>query len=221
MSKLIIVFLGIGISVILVVVLLVGMSFAGESNRGPGDAVSNFWYWFAWFACLVPAAAAIYNVNVDNMPIWLLVLFWLMGVAGVAVGSFGYDYFFPRYTTVSDPSAINTYAKFKNANAEFAMEKPEIVKGLFKPIYDKSGKRSDEFEKSEDSAIALAKTMGSPISIKQKDGKGDRVFLIYPYEVESNINVFPTTETELARLISGKPVSRGLLRFLSALPSIN
>jgi hypothetical protein len=144
-----------------------------------------------------------------------------MGPAGATAGVMAYEYFFPSpYTTNSNPESINSFAKFKNANVEFAKEKPEIIMGLFQPIFNRSGMRSVEFGRAEDRALALAKTMGSPIFITQEDGKGDKVFLIYPYELESFINVFPTTKSELERLASGQPVSPGLLKFLAAVRSI-
>jgi hypothetical protein len=222
MTKIIILFVGVGLTVTIGAFLFMGMAFSSEASKGRhGDAISTLFLCLAWAFCLLPAAAAIYKVGTDNMSVQQLVLCWAIGLAGSIGGALGYETFFPgpSYTTASNPDSINSFTKFKNANAEFAKESPEIVMGLFQPTFDQSGKMSVEFGRAEDRVMELAKTMGSPIYISQEDGKGDRVFLAYPYEVDSNFRMFPTTKTELKRLTSGQPVSSKLLSFLASLPS--
>jgi hypothetical protein len=222
MTKIIILFLGIGLTIIIGVFLFIGMAFSNEASRGrPGNAIFILCLCVAWGFCLLPAAAAIYKVSMETLSVRWLVLCWVIGPVGALIGALGSEYFSPSpYTTAANPESINSFAEFKNANVEFAKEKSEIVEGLFQPIFDRSGMRSVEFGRAEDRVIALAKSMGSPIFIAQEDGKGDRVFLVYPCEAESHVQVFPTTQLELKRLTSGQTVSPGLLKFLAALRSV-
>jgi hypothetical protein len=190
-------------------------AFSG-GNRGPGNAVSTFWIYLGWIFCLLPIAAAIYKLNVETMTVRSLALCWLMAPVVMLAAHLGHDYFYPRYTTSTNAESIDSFAKFKNANTEFAKEKPETLRDLFGPMFDKKGKITDEYERAENRVLALAMTMGSPIYVTQEDGNGDKAFLVYPYEVDSIIKIHPSSKTELQLLTSGKPVSTGLLKFLSA-----